>query len=83
MIYLPQFDRERNGSLYDRGAADSYYRRPRNPHWWTEGTMIGEKVVPPGRPAFHPIGEKIVKLTEEEIFEYHLGYTENTDFKEY
>jgi len=68
MIDQPQFDRERNGSLYDRGAADSYYRRPRNPHWWTANSEFGEK---------------IVKLTEEEIFEYHLGYTENTDFKEY
>ena len=68
MIDQPQFDRERNGSLYDRGSADSFYCRPRDPHWWTAGTMIGEK---------------IVNLTEEEIFEYHLGYTENTDFKQY
>ena len=67
-IDQPQFDRERSGSLYDRGAADSYYLRSRNPHWWT---------------ADKEYGEKIVKLTEEEIFEYHLGYTENTDFKEY
>ena len=68
MTDLPQFDRERNGSLYDRGSADSYYQRPRNPHWWTANSEYGEK---------------IVKLTQEEIFEYHLGYTENTDFKEY
>lgn len=61
----PQFDRERTGSLYDRGAADSYYRRTRNPHWWIDGIVYSEK------------------LTQEEIFEYHLGYTENTDFKEY
>jgi hypothetical protein len=64
-----QFDRTRNGSLYDRGAADSYYQRPRNPHYWTDGsnrTMITSD-----------------QLTKEEIFEYHLGYSENRDFKEY
>jgi len=66
MIDQPQFDRERNGSLYDRGAADSYYRRPRDPHHCACSPPM-----------------KIVDLTKEEIFEYHLGYTENTDFKEY
>jgi hypothetical protein len=63
-----QFDRNRHGSLYDRGSADSYYRRPKNPHWYPEGT---------GR------GEKITDLTEEELKEYNLGYDENTDFKEW
>ena len=63
-----QFDRNRHGSLYDRGSADSYYRRPKNPHWYPEGT---------GR------GEKITNLTEEELKEYNLGYDENTDFKEW
>ena len=33
LIANPQFDRERHGSLYDRGRADSYYRRGPNPHW--------------------------------------------------
>lgn len=66
MIYLPQFDRERHGSLYDRGSADSYYRRPRDPHWWPAGTMFEEK---------------ITELTEEEVFEYHLGYSANDTFK--
>lgn len=66
MIYLPQFDRERNGSLYDCGSADCHYGRKRDPHWWTAGTMVGEK---------------ITDLTEEEVFEYHLGYSENDTFK--
>lgn len=63
-----QFDRNRHGSLYDRGSADSYYRRPKNPHWWPEGTGHGTKVT---------------ELTEEELKEYNLGYDENTDFKEW
>jgi hypothetical protein len=67
----PQFDRKRHGSLYDRGSADSYYRRAFNPHWWPEGTGHGEK---------------ITNLTREEIAEYSAGYDDNTemgDFKEW
>jgi hypothetical protein len=63
-----QFDRSRHGGLYDRGSADSYYRRPKNPHWYPEGTGI------------EPI---ITDLTEEEIKEYMLGYDENNDFKDW
>ena len=58
----PQFDRKRHGGLFDRGSADSYYGRLREPHWWTEGT---------GR------GEKIVNLNDIEIQEYHAGYDYN------
>lgn len=32
------FDRDRHGSLYDRGMADSYYGRRRKPHWYPNGT---------------------------------------------
>jgi hypothetical protein len=63
-----QFDRSRHGGLYDRGSADSYYRRPKNPHWYPEGTGI------------EPI---ITDLTEEEVKEYELGYDENTEFKDW
>jgi hypothetical protein len=63
-----QFDRNRHGSLYDRGSADSYYRRKKDPHWWPEGTGHGKKVT---------------ELTEEELKEYNLGYDENTDFKDW
>ncbi len=63
-----QFDRNRNGSLYDRGSADSYYRRPKNPHWYPEGTYNGTEVT---------------DLTEEEVKEYMLGYDENNDFKDW
>jgi hypothetical protein len=61
-----QFNRERNGSLYDRGAADSYYGRLPNPHWYPAGTHKSQ-----------PICE--LHLTDEEIAEYMLGYKENTE----
>jgi len=57
-----QFDRLRNGSLFDRGSADSYYHRPRRPHWWPYGT---------GK------GEMITDLTPSERAEYLAGYEHN------
>ena len=67
----PQFTRNRNGSLYDRGSADSHYRRASSPHWYPEGTGKGDKVV---------------DLTDAEIAEYRAGYDDNEaagDFKEW
>jgi hypothetical protein len=61
-----QFNRERNGSLYDRGRADSYYGRLPEPHWYPAGTHKSQ-----------PICE--LHLTDEEIAEYMLGYKENTE----
>jgi hypothetical protein len=58
----PQFDRKLHGGLFDRGSADSYYSRPRDPHWWTEGTHQGQK---------------ITNLSEAEIAEYNAGYNWN------
>lgn len=63
-----QFDRNRHGSLYDRGSADSYYGRKKDPHWYPEGTGHGRKVT---------------DLTIEELNEYNLGYIENNDFKDW
>jgi hypothetical protein len=68
MMDLIQFDRDINGSLYDRGHSDSYYGRAREPHWYPNGTYKGEKVT---------------ELTKKEIEEYNKGYNENTDFKDY
>ncbi len=68
---LPQFDRKRNGSLFDRGSCDAYYRRQFAPHWYPEGTYKGERVV---------------HLTSEETEEYRKGfqYQESTGvYKEY
>lgn len=61
----PQFERDRHGSLWDRGSADSYYHRPRSPHWWPEGTGHGQQ---------------IIDLTEAEVAEYMAGYENNEQF---
>ena len=58
----PHFDRQLHGGLFDRGSADSYYGRPRDPHWWTQGTGHGER---------------ITDLNEAEIAEYMAGYDYN------
>jgi len=56
--------RYEHGSPEDRGSADSWYRRPRRPHYWPEGTGHGEKIDGPD-------------MTSGEIAAYHAGYTEN------
>lgn len=60
----------RHGSPYDRGMADSYYGRPRKPHFYEEGTYRSRKV-------------EECNMTEESIREYYEGYEENEkdDFK--
>lgn len=60
-----QFIRNRHGSLYDRGAADSYYGRWREPHY---GGVGGDS------------GPRVEQLTEEEVAEYNRGYTYNEMF---
>jgi len=62
---LPQFDRRRHGSLYDRGSADSYYHRDRDPHWFPNGT-------------YH--GDKVTAMSDEEIAEYNAGYDWNEQY---
>lgn len=53
-----------NGGPFDRGAADSYYRRPRAPHKYPDGTYNGER---------------ITDLTEEEREAYHAGFDDNEE----
>lgn len=60
-----QFDRPRHGSLFDRGSADSYYNRSRDPHWYPNGTGHGPK---------------ITNLSLDEINEYLAGYEYNEQF---
>jgi hypothetical protein len=35
---------QKHGNPFDRGSADSYYGRPRDPHSWPEGTYKGTRV---------------------------------------
>jgi len=60
----PQFSR-RHGSLFDRGSADSYYGRRRDPHWYPNGSYEGDE---------------ITDLTQEEIAEYLAGYEWNEQY---
>ena len=60
----------KHGSPYDRGAADAYYGRPMEPHYYPNGTYN------------YPLIEK-KDMTEEEIEAYRLGYTENEDYKDW
>ena len=55
------FDRA-HGSLYDRGAADSYYRRPRSPHYGGVGGASGPRVEVDDPASWH---------------EYNQGYEDN------
>lgn len=61
----PQFDRKLHGSLFDRGSADSYYSRPRDPHYYPDGSYNGPRVTD-----LNPI----------EIQAYMAGYDYNERF---
>ena len=56
-----QFQRK-HGSLYDRGSADSYYGRPRDPHY---GGVGGDS------------GPRVEVYDESSVAEYLAGYEYN------
>ena len=60
-----QFDRKQHGCLYDRGSADSYYGRPRNPHF---GGVGGDS------------GDRVAVYDETSVAEYLAGYEYNERF---
>lgn len=64
----PQFDRRVHGSLFDRGSADSYYRRPPQPHYYPEGTYNGQRVT---------------DLNAEEVAAYMAGYDWNEQYGDF
>jgi len=53
-----------HGSPYDRGAADSYYARSKNPHFYPNGTYNNPLVMK----GF---------MTSKEIEDYNKGYDDN------
>ena len=61
-------DRNAHGSPYDRGSADAYYGRQKNPHWWPCGTGNG-KMIPEE------------KMNDVQIEEYHKGYDNEPERK--
>ena len=54
-----------HGSFFDRGSADSYYGRARNPHRGGVGGMSGPR---------------IEATTAEELEAYHAGYDFNEQY---
>ena len=56
-----------HGSPFDRGSADSYYGRGRDPHWYPEGTYKGDR-----------IGK--AQMTNEQVQAYLAGYQWNEQF---
>ena len=62
-----------HGGPYDRGGADSYYRRDFNPHYWPQGTQKGARV-------------EMKDMTPLEITAYTKGFNDNEadgNFKEW
>ena len=63
----------RHGGPYDRGSADSYYRRPRRPHYFKGGSYMSDEVLEQD-------------MTADEIAAYNKGFDDNEDsynFKDY
>tara|TARA_B100001287_G_C22438499_1_gene414835 strand:- start:135 stop:371 length:237 start_codon:yes stop_codon:yes gene_type:complete len=63
----------RHGGAFDRGSADAYYRRPREPHYYIGGTGNTPKV-------------QEYQMTEEQISAYYAGYSwgiDQGDFKDW
>ena len=56
-----------HGGPFDRGSADSYYGRPRDPHYWPEGTYKGTRV-------------EAKDMTPAQIEAYNAGYDYNEQF---
>lgn len=60
----------RHGGPYDRGSADSYYRRGFDPHFYEGATYQSTRI------------EK-EQMTEEEIIAYKAGYDDNEELGSY
>ena len=61
---------ERHGSPYDRGTADAYYHRPKQPHYYERNSYSTER-----------IEEK--DMTGQQLADYDLGYEMTTDRKDF
>lgn len=55
---------QRHGGPFDRGSADSYYRRGPNPHYYVGGTGTSELV-------------ECEDMTQDEVKQYLAGYLYN------
>jgi hypothetical protein len=57
----------RHGGAFDRGSADSYYGRPRRPHFYLGGTGNSPE-----------IAQEV--MSDEDIAAYHAGYDHNEQY---
>ena len=60
---MSEIDR-RHGGPYDRGSADSYYRRARVPHYYAGNTGTTDRI-------------EAADMTEQQIAEYNQGFDDN------
>jgi len=60
----------RHGGPYDRGGADSYYRRGYNPHYYTGDTMKSQEI-------------PMSLMTAAEITAYTKGFNDNEDLGDF
>jgi hypothetical protein len=60
----------KHGSPQDRGAADAYYGRKYNPHWYPSGTYNGKVILEEA-------------MTKEQVEEYKYGYANQEDKKDW
>ena len=64
---------KRHGGPWDRGSADSYYRRARNPHYYEKDTYSSQEITEEN-------------MSDAEIEAYNAGFDYNEefgDFKDY
>tara|TARA_B110000444_G_scaffold102216_2_gene96503 strand:- start:1434 stop:1688 length:255 start_codon:yes stop_codon:yes gene_type:complete len=61
---------DRHGGPYDRGGADSYYRRGCKPHYYTGSTHDSNRI-------------EQCDMTDAEIRAYEAGYKDNEDAGEF
>jgi hypothetical protein len=60
----------RHGSPYDRGMADSYYKRGFNPHYFVGDSYNSPRI-------------EWAQMTPDEVVAYHAGYDDNEDAGDY
>jgi hypothetical protein len=53
-----------HGNAFDRGSADSYYGRPRDPHFYPNGTYNEPRIA-------------MNMMSADEVEAYHAGYDYN------
>jgi hypothetical protein len=64
---------DRHGGPYDRGSADSYYRRGKNPHYFAGNSYMSKRI-------------EAKDMTKDEIEAYNRGFDDNEkdhNFKDY